>query len=233
MPLMIISHKHRFIFLKTMKTASSSIEIALSTQCGPEDIITPTRGDLGEQRTIPEQNYRINHPLVPKRPLWRRVLRRPERHYHPTVGYYEHMPAWRIKAYVGDDIWRRYYKFAFVRNPWDRQLSFYFYKTRNEKPRRSFDAFMRSKRRAIVESREIYTVDDAIAVDFLGRYENLEAHFKQALIDIGLDPTIALPEANVSNKPKHRSYRDSYNERTRVLVADWYAQEIAEQGYEF
>jgi hypothetical protein len=84
-----------------------------------------------------------------------------------------------------------------------------------------------------VESREIYTVDDAIAVDFLGRYENLDVHFKQALIDIGLDPTIALPRANSSDKPKHRSYRDAYNERTRQLVADWYAREIAEQDYEF
>lgn len=230
---MIISHRHRFIFLKTMKTASSSIEIALSTQCGPDDIITPTRADLGEQRSIPEQNYRLNHPLVPQRPMWRRLLRRPERHYHPTVGYYEHIPAWRVKAYVGDDIWRRYYKFAFVRNPWDRQLSFYFYKTRNEQPRRSFDVFMRSKRRAMVESREIYAVGDMIAVDFLGRYENLEAQFKQALRVIGLDPASALPRANASENSKHRPYCESYNERTRKLVADWYAREIAEQGYEF
>jgi hypothetical protein len=230
---MIVSHKHRFIFLKTMKTASSSIEIALSTQCGPDDIITPAREDLGEQRAIREQNYRLSHPLVPARPLWRRLMRRPERYYHPTVGYYEHMPAWRVKAYVGDDIWRRYYKFAFVRNPWDRQLSFYYYKTRNEQPRRSFESFMRSKRRAFVESREIYTVDGAIAVDFLGHYETLEAHFKKALSDIGLDPVLALPAANASEKPKHRPYRDAYNERTQTLVADWYAQEIAEQGYGF
>ena len=37
---MIVSHKNRFIFLKTRKTAGSSIEIALSKHCGPEDIIT-------------------------------------------------------------------------------------------------------------------------------------------------------------------------------------------------
>jgi hypothetical protein len=48
--------------------------------------------------------------------LWR-LLRRPERHYHRTVGYYEHLPAWWVKSYVGDDTWRRYYRFAFVRNP--------------------------------------------------------------------------------------------------------------------
>lgn len=38
---MIISHKYRYIFLKTNKTAGTSVEIALSRFCGPDDIITP------------------------------------------------------------------------------------------------------------------------------------------------------------------------------------------------
>ena len=37
---MIASHRHRFIFLKTRKTAGTSVEIALSKVCGPDDIIT-------------------------------------------------------------------------------------------------------------------------------------------------------------------------------------------------
>jgi hypothetical protein len=36
----IISHKHRFIYIKTRKTASTSLEIALSAFCGPDDILT-------------------------------------------------------------------------------------------------------------------------------------------------------------------------------------------------
>ena len=37
---MIISHRHRFIFVRTEKTAGSSVEQALAELCGPEDVIT-------------------------------------------------------------------------------------------------------------------------------------------------------------------------------------------------
>ena len=37
---MIVSHKYKFIFIKNVKVASSSMEIALSKFCGPDDIIT-------------------------------------------------------------------------------------------------------------------------------------------------------------------------------------------------
>jgi len=36
---MIVSHKYKYIFLKTNKTAGTSVEIALSSYCGDEDII--------------------------------------------------------------------------------------------------------------------------------------------------------------------------------------------------
>jgi len=38
---MIISHKHKFIYIKCRKTAGTSIEMSLSKLCGPQDIITP------------------------------------------------------------------------------------------------------------------------------------------------------------------------------------------------
>ena len=46
---MIVSHKNRFIFLKTRKTAGTSIEISLRPYCGPDDIITRITEDDGNR----------------------------------------------------------------------------------------------------------------------------------------------------------------------------------------
>ena len=232
---MIVSHKHKFIYLKTIKTASSSMEIALSQLLGPDDIITPARPDLESQREqgVGGQNYRLDHPDVPKRPLWRRVLGRPERYYHPTVGYYEHMPGWRVRKYVGEEIWNSYYKFAFERNPWDRQVSFYFYKTRGKDNPQSFEQFLKRKDKAYVGNYDIYAIDGEIAVDFVGLYENVDKDFQKTLQDIGIKEKLSLPKANVSKKKGDATYRQFFTDDTRDMMAEWYAPEIAKFGYKF
>jgi hypothetical protein len=232
---MIISHRHKFIFLKTEKTAGTAIEAALSELCGAEDVITPFREESeGDRKGRGPQNYRIDHPLKPQRPLWRRLLLRPERYYHPSVGYYEHIPAWRVRAYVGEEMWRNYFKFAFVRNPWDRQISQYLYKTKSRERRPSLDRFMARKKRAYVTSYEIYTIDGVVAVDFVGRFESLDADLLSALERAGVKQRVAVPKVNVTpNKDESRGYRSYYSPATRELVAGWYAPEIALRGYAF
>ncbi|HUU67665.1 MAG TPA: sulfotransferase family 2 domain-containing protein [Methyloceanibacter sp.] len=232
---MIVSHKHKFIFLKTKKTAGTAIESALSELCGPDDVITPYREESeGDRKGLPPQNYRIEHPAKPRRSLWRRLMRRPERYYHQTVGFYEHMPAERVRAYVGEDVWRDYYKFAFDRNPWDRQVSWYLYKTKSKRTRPSFETFMSSRRRAYVDNHEIYMPDGELAVDFLGRYENLEEDLNKALEAAGVTQQISVPKVNVTpNKDGARDYRSYYSPELRELVAAWYAPEIELLGYAY
>lgn len=231
---MILSHKYRFIYIKTYKTASTSIEAALSEFCGPDDVITPASEQLMKFRKGERaQNFRLDHPDVPKRPLWRRILGRPERHYHPSVGYYEHMPAWRVKAYVGDEIWDSYYKFSFERNPWDRQVSWYYYKTKSKEPRPSFESFNSEKARAYVENFDLYSIDNEVCLDSIGTYEELVQDFEKILKDIGLKGKVVLKKANISTGPATRSYRDYFNDESRELMRSWYAREIALFGYEF
>jgi hypothetical protein len=231
---MILSHKYRFIYIKTYKTASTSIETALSEICGPDDIITPASEQLMKHRTGNRaQNFRLDHPLVPKRPLIKRLLRRPERYYHPSIGYYEHMPAWRVKAYVGDEIWSDYYKFSFERNPWDRQVSWYYYKTKSKSSRPSFNQFNEEKRKAYVDNFNLYAIDDIPCLDFVGSYETLNSDFKKVLKHIGLDGINELPHVNESDGRDTSSYRDYFDDVSRDLMQQWYAREITAFGYEF
>ncbi len=232
---MIISHEHKFIFLKTKKTAGTAIEAALSELCGPSDVITPYREESETDRKgCGPQNYRIEHPLKPKRPLWRKLLGRPERYYHHSVGFYEHMPASRVRDYVGEEVWRSYFKFAFDRNPWDRQVSWYLYKTKSKRIRPSFERFMQDRRRAFVNNYAIYTIDGALAVDFVGRYENLQDELAKALDLAGVGRHLKVPRTNVTpDKDQARDYRSYYSDATRERVAEWYAPEIALLHYGF
>ncbi len=229
---MILSHAHRFIYIKTYKTASTSVEAALSGICGADDVITEASEQLRGVRQQPARNYRIEHPEKPRRALWKRLTGRPERHYHPSVGYYEHMPASRIRAYCGEEVWNSYTKFSFERNPWDRQLSWYRYKTKSKATPPSFEAFNRDRKRAYVENWELYTIEDRICLDFIGRYESLEADFSKVLAMIGLTSKVQLPMTNVA-KVKTEDYRSSYDDASRAMIGEWYAREIAQFGYAF
>jgi hypothetical protein len=233
---MIVSHRHKFIFIKTQKTASSSMEVALSQILGPEDIVTPAAQEFDSLRSvgIGGQNFRLVGPDVPKIPAWRRILGRPERYYHPTVGYYEHMPAWRIARYLGEATWRSYFKFAFERNPWDRQVSWYHYKMRNKPPARrlNFDEFNSDPRRARAGNWELYTIDGVVAVDFIGRYENLTEDFARTLDRLRLKDVLELNPINVSDQRKV-DYRSYYTDESRALIGKWYQQEIEHFGYSF
>ena len=57
---MIISHSHRFIFIKSEKTAGTSIEAALSAHCSGDDIVTPIN-DFRHNRT--EKGEFIHHAM--------------------------------------------------------------------------------------------------------------------------------------------------------------------------
>jgi hypothetical protein len=93
---------------------------------------------------------------------------------------------------------------------------------------------MASRRRAYVANHEIYMEGGALAVDFLGRYENLDADLAKALQMVGVARRLDVPKSNVApNKETRQDYRSYYSPHTEALVRDWYAPEIALLGYGF
>src|SRR5207248_8990864 len=120
---MIISHEYKFIFIKTAKTAGTSIEVFLSPQCGPEDIVTPIAPPVEGHE--PRNHEELVNPIS-------ELFRQPEgllaalrNVFKRRKKFYNHMPAWLIQQRVPAHIWNGYFKFCVERNPWDKVLSHY------------------------------------------------------------------------------------------------------------
>jgi hypothetical protein len=234
---MIISHEHKFIFLKTRKTAGTSIELALRRFCGPDDIISPI-GEAEErrQRSLnyhgrPPQNWRVHGWWQSSRPLFKRYW---FRYSSGDYGFYNHIPAAQARALLNDDkVWRSYFKFAFERNPWDRQVSAYHFRYRERENAPPFSAYMQRRRRAWINNYEIYSIDGTPCVDFIGRFETLDDDLRKVLRQTGLSLDQDIPRAKADYRETERHYRDYYDDETRKIVAEWYAPEIGLLRYQF
>lgn len=231
---MILSHRHRFIFIKTAKTAGTSIEIALSRLCGPDDVITPmAAADEALRAPVGPRNYiRAAGPFGWKKIVERhpRLFGKPRVGLDPAHDFYNHMPARLVRRYVGEEVWRGYYKFAFERNPWDKHVSAYGWRRRDDPNRLSFRDFVVGREKP--RGWELYTEDDRVVVDFVGRFETLAADLALALRKAGVDAPLVLPHAK-SNAARGGDWRAAYDDETRALVAGLYAREIAAFGYSF
>jgi hypothetical protein len=174
----IVSHKHRFIFLKTRKTAGTSIERWLMPHLGSGDMIaTPKENWPVPVSFLSTPNPTTRFPTIElKMKKW--LLRNVGR---PTsFSLREHMNASSVRAFVGEDIWQSYFKFCIERQPWDRMISFWRWRQHRRGSLLSMDDFL-----ALIESDpnnkivrnysnlEKYTIGGRIVVDQIVRYENL------------------------------------------------------------
>lgn len=231
---MIISHAHRFIFLKSQKCAGTSVELALSQICGPTDVIT-TVGDDDENLRIGQGPQNVEIPLAYRRFGWQLRQLLGVRTSRLGTVYHTHMSASDIRRAMDPALFDAYRKVTIVRNPWDRVVSLYFWHYRNSKQRPSFDWFVRLPRyRPARKTFDLYSINGAIVADVILRYEHLEDDFSEFVATLGFDSPPSLPRAKGQHRPRgSRDYREIYSARTQQIVARRYAREIEAFGYEF
>ena len=228
---MLVSHKHRFIFVKTRKTGGTSVELALAPLCGPDDIITPLKEYGSETANISPRNYRLPQKSWSLRARARSLLgkRTPNR----GTGFFQHMPAADIRRLLGEDIWGSYLTFTIERNPWDRQVSLYHWHYRDSASPPPFRSFIVSPfRRKKSRNWSMYTQNDRLIVDHVIPYERLQAGLNDVLDQAGIKGGVELPTAK-SGFRTGRDYRSYYDDDTRQRVAHWYAAEIEAFGFRF
>ena len=202
---MIISHKYRFVFVKTLKTAGTSIEVFLSQHCGPDDVLTP-----------------ILPPVEPHRP-------------RNHEGFFNHIPAADIRDRVGPDVWRTYFKFCVERNPWDKTLSYYHMTNAREGGRLSFDQYLRRSDFPLnlpkyTEPKE----PRRVIVDRVLRYERLAGDLRDVFEVLGIpfDGSLGV-HAKSEYRTDRRPYREVYTRAQAALVGRVFAPEIALHGYAY
>ncbi len=158
-----------------------------------------------------------------------------------THGAQDHRTIDKLREVMSDDDFRNYFKFAFVRNPWARVASWYKNVLQDPIHRKNFgvDAdcslhnFLRHHGSIWGLQSQLHWIRDSdgeIPLDFIGRHEQLQEHFQIVCERLGIDP-ISLP--HLVKAIDSRPYESLYDEETRDLVADRYAEEIELFKYTF
>ena len=210
---MELSYSHRFIFVHVYRVGGQSVSAALRPY------------------------VHIPQPRFARVPVLRRL---------GTGGLYGlrehnfgHIKAKELKAALPPETFDSFYKFAFVRNPWDWQVSIYHYVRQRTDHRdhqffKTFGGFEDYLDWRIhtkgAERQSEFVLDDSgeLLVDFVGRYETLARDFATVCERIGID--CSLPHRNRS---AHDDFRRYYTPETRALIAEAYAEDIERFGYAF
>jgi len=231
---MIISHKYKFIFLKTTKTAGTSIEIALSRYCEKGDIVTPiSREDERSRRSLGycgPQNHRSPLSDYKVKDISKLILKGKRK-----TRFHNHISAKEVKGYLSEDVWNNYYKFCFERNPWDKIISFYYYKFKSASQRPTISEFIESG--ACLDLKKggfgKYTIDGEVVVDKICRFENLREEIDCVSKKLGIPGEILLTKAKSGFRTDARHYSEVLDAKARLSVADVFRDEIELLGYEF
>ena len=134
-----------------------------------------------------------------------------------------------------------FFAFSFVRNPWDRLLSWYSFKQNGRahkkiSPELSFKDFVLTSGEEqgspygrMLAVNQYDWVNNFTKNSFIGRFENLQADFDLVCDKIGI-PRVQLPHRN---KSKHNHYIEYYDHETREIVRERYARDVEYFGYKF
>lgn len=225
---MILSHKYKFIFIKTSKTAGTSIEIALSKFCNDADIITPITPS--DEKLRKRLGYRSPQNYI--FPIPDALLPLPSAS-KPCKKFRNHSSAQQIRRCVGDIVWNSYYKFTFERNPWDRFLSFYYWRCRKN-PHLSISELLENNglKRLKKLGRKLYTINGAIAVNKVCLYENLTDELEALQQHLSLPEPIDPPFAKSTYRKDNRHYREVLTEEQLQQIGLIFQDEIEQFGYE-
>lgn len=215
---MIVSFRHRYIFVHIPKTAGTALTLALEQKVGPDDLL------IGDTPKARRRRHRLKG-LTSRGRLWK----------HSTLA--------DIEGAVDPAIFSEFVVFTIVRNPWDRLVSYYGWLQTQ-----SFDhpAVRLAKATSFQDFLRDPGVQSSFAVSPAARYtsdsqgrDHCDLVLKTEALeeDVGrLEQSIGfrLPALERVNESQRRQeYSGYYNDETREIVARICAADIDRFGYMF
>lgn len=151
---------------------------------------------------------------------------------HPIpehIVYYNHMRPLEIKRKLEYEQWDNSFKFACVRNPWDRVVSAYFFEKNNLSHSMSFEQYCRNIN--MPNMYDFYQLYD-VSLDYLISYENLLTDVQTVCNILGLTfDKDTFPHDKKGDR--NSDYKVYYNQTTRKLIKDKYVKDIEYFKYRF
>lgn len=210
---MILSHEKKFIFIHIYKVAGTSVRRALE-----------------KYNNLSKEDF----PLTANIKFWIG-----DRFNFLSQHAINHIKASEVKNLLPAKIYNEYFKFSFVRNPWDWQVSLYHFMIQNTKhPQHHIIKKMKNFEEYIdwvVENENtlqkdfVYDHDGNLIVDYIGKFENLQEDFKEVCLRLEIEP-ILLP---VTNKSDHDHYRHYYTKESRDKIYNTFKDDVEYFHYDF
>jgi hypothetical protein len=227
---MIICHEYKFIFIKTRKTAGTSIETALSKFCGEYDVITSLSSE--DEKARKDMGLRgMQNIHVP-------LLRYSGADIANLVNlqrkrFHNHSSAAEARRYVGRGKWSKYFVFCVERNPFDRAVSQYFWKNRKLVEKPDMQEFFRLLSTPSMSNWNVYSSKDGVLVDRILRYENLDQELSEVGNLLGINIDISSIHAKSHTRTDKRNYTEIIDYESRLVIEERCAKEIKHFGYQW
>lgn len=222
---MLVSHPHRFIYLKTIKTAGTSVEILFESLCCPPGSNTGTHArpqSVTAEGIVGARSGDVSAATI-----------------------YNHTPAAAVREALGAERFDAYFKWCVVRHPMDWQVSWWWFRLDASRRREyaggaHFGIVKAAFTRDLLEGpdplpvdRDIYAIDGRPVVDVMVRHEDLATGLDTVCRGLSL---AELPSKLGRFKGGHRqrpeSFRAYFEDRAAVrLMLDRFGPDFEQLGY--
>ena len=223
---MLISHPHKFIFIKSTKTAGTSTEVYFEQFCRPP-VDLPENWSQWHSNS---ENQITEFGVVAARG-----------NGIDKSDFFNHMTPTQLVAIVGDDLWEQYFTFINVRNPWDKVVSKFFHSPhwdalKDNDPQDSqvteaFNNFGSRFRRPLLDK---YVLDEEFPFDDFIRYEDLENEIARVLTKLNLECVREIPRLKTEiRSTRWDDYRSLFGAEAKQNIANQYGDWIERFNYAF